>query len=30
MESSKIEVQISGEGKIYKRGLDRDLGKMLK
>lgn len=28
--SSKIEVQISGDGKIYKRGLDRDLGKMLK
>ena len=27
--SSKIEVQISGDGKIYKRGLDRDLGKML-
>jgi len=27
--STKIEVQISGDGKIYKRGLDRDLGKML-
>ena len=27
--SSKIEVQISGDGKIYKRSLDRDLGKML-
>ena len=27
--TNKIEVQISGDGKIYKRGLDRDLGKML-
>jgi len=27
--STKIEVQISGEGKIYKRGLDWDLRKML-
>ena len=29
LESSKIEVKISGDGKIYKRSLEGDLGKML-